>query len=108
MPQACASIKAEGDVIGTFCEFHKTPDLPPYYKMKANFVLSSADEEEEPWENVAACRHYLNEADKAMAECKAVYKSTKEVRQLQVFEEYIVEERQALSKREREIESDSD
>lgn len=108
MPQACASIKAEGNVIGTFREFLQTPDLPPYYKMKANFVLSSADEEEEPWENVAACRHYLNEADKAMAECKEVYKSAEEVRQLQVFEEYIVEERQALRECVREIDSDSE
>ena len=39
MPQACASIKAEGSVIGTFREFLQTPDLPPYYKMKANFVV---------------------------------------------------------------------
>lgn len=62
-------------------------------------------EEEELWENLAACRHYLNEADKAMAECKEAYKSDEEVRHLRHFEQFIIEERQAMREREREIES---
>jgi hypothetical protein len=75
--------------------------------MKANVVLSSADEEEEQWENLAACRHYLNEADKAMAECKELYRSAEEVRHLEVLEGYIIEEHQALRERESDSEGDS-
>ena len=106
--QACAGSDISGDVTGTLRALLETPDLPPYYKVKTCITLSAADEEEGPLENLAACHHHLNTADKAMAECKDVYKDATDVQHLQTLGAVIKEERDALQKREKAIDSDSD
>jgi hypothetical protein len=74
-------------------------NLPPYYKLKTHFTLSAADEEDEPWEIFAVCRHYLNQAEKALAECKGVYKDAGDVQRLRLIEALIEEEQRALVER---------
>ena len=86
----------------------KTPDLLPYYKVKTCITLSAADEEEEPEENLAACYYHLNAADKALTECKDVYKDATDVQHLQTLEAVIKEEREALQKRKKAIDGDDD
>ena len=106
--QACVGSDTSGDVTRAFHAFLKTPDLPPYYKLKAYITLSAADDEDDPLENLAACHYYLNAADEALAECKDVYKDATDVHHLQTLEAVIKEERGALQKREKVIDCDSD
>ena len=61
---------------------HISPVLPTYYQMKTHLALSGADEQDEPWENLAACRHNLKEAEKALAESKNVYRDAEDVQLL--------------------------
>lgn len=106
--QACAGSDISGDVTGTLRTFLETPDLPQYYKVKTCITLSAADEEEGPWENLAACHYHLNAADKALIECKDIYKDATDVQHLQTLEAVIKEERDALQKREKAINGDAD
>ncbi|KAM0710850.1 hypothetical protein Q7P35_001588 [Cladosporium inversicolor] len=99
--EAFAGNKETGAITGPLLKFLLTPDLPPYFKMKANLALSGADEEEEPWENLAVCRHHLNAAEKALAECMEVYKDAGDVQRLRMIETLIEEERSALLERQR-------
>jgi len=85
--------------MGTLSDFLKTPDLAPYYKVKAYITLSSAEEEEDLLMNLAACRFHLNKAGRALAECKDVYKDAGDVQCLQMLEAVIEEEQNALLKR---------
>jgi hypothetical protein len=59
-----------------------SPELPPYYCLEAHLTLSGADEQEGPWENVWACRHHLDAATNALADCKEVYKDCRLWRRL--------------------------
>ena len=93
---------------GTLLRFLATPDLPPYYKVKVHITLSGADEENDPFDNLAACRYHLNAADNALAECKNLYKDEGDVQQLQKLEAVIKGERKALQKRQKAIDGDSD
>lgn len=81
--QACVGSDTSGDVTRALHAFLKTPDLPPYYKLKAYITLSAADDEDDPLENLAACHYYLNAADEALAECKDVYKDATDVHHLE-------------------------
>lgn len=98
-----------GDVSGTLRSFVKEPSLPTYYRMKAYLALSGADEEDEPWENIAACRHFLKEAEKAFKDAQEIYvHDERDVEALKGFERIIQEEWDELRKRERLADSDGD
>lgn len=99
--QAFAGNKTTGKITGPLLKFLSNPDLPPYFKMKTHLTLSGADEEDDVWENLAVCRHHLNAAEKALAECKEVYKDAVDVQRLRMIEALIEEERSALLERQR-------
>jgi hypothetical protein len=82
----------------TLLELLKNPDLLLFIKMKAKFVLGSIDREQ-PGEDLVLNRHYLDEAEKMLAECKEVYESAEDVQHLQRFGTWIEEERQVLQRR---------
>jgi hypothetical protein len=67
--------------------------------MQVHLTLSGADEQGEAWENVWACRHHLDAAANALADCKDVYKEAGDVQHLQTFEEVIQEEKSEMQKR---------
>jgi tRNA G37 N-methylase Trm5 len=76
-------------------------NLPPYYKVKGHIVLSSADEENEPWENLAATRYHLREAEKALVHAKQTYVTVARDRdELEFLGKVIQEEWDALRARE--------
>ena len=99
--QALAGNKTTGTITGTLLKFLQTPNLPPYYQLKSHLTLSGADEEDEAWENLAVCRHHLNAAEKALAECKDAYKDASDVKRVQAIEAVIKEEWGALQEREK-------
>lgn len=90
--------------------FLQTPDLPPYYRMKANLALSGTDQQNEPEESLVACHHHLKAAQTALAECRRHYSNDAiDVACLQRHQEIIEEEWVALQEREKEVYSrDSD
>jgi hypothetical protein len=100
--QAVAGNDITGRTTGTLLNFLKEPALPVYYKMKAYLALSGADEEEEPWENFAACRYYLRKAEEALKEAQDIYVTEdRDVDVLQKHKRIIQEEWQELRQRER-------
>lgn len=54
--------------------------------MKAHLALSGADEQNEPYENLIACRHHFKAAECALAESKNVYTDAEDVRMLRKYE----------------------
>ena len=62
--QACHGNDITGNVSGTTLRFLELENLPSYYRVKGNIVLSAANEQNEPYENVAATRYHLREARK--------------------------------------------
>ncbi len=90
-------------------DFLTTENLPPYYKTKANIVLSAADEANEPWENLKATKFYLGEAEKALKTAKETYvHHVKDSGRLLELEETIKEEWEGLRQREKETLSGDD
>lgn len=69
-----------GNVSGTLLSFLATAGLPPYYQMKAHLALSGADEQNEPHEDMIACRHHLKAPKNALIESKTVYKDAGDVK----------------------------
>jgi hypothetical protein len=97
--QACAGSDITGNTYETLLSFLATPDLPPYYRMKTHLALSGTDERDEPWENLASCHHNLKEAERALAECKNVYRDAGDVQLLRRQVSVIREEWAELQKR---------
>lgn len=96
-----------GNVTGTLLRFLEEPSLPTYYKFKAYLALSAADERDEPWENLTACRHYLQQARKALEEAKELYVGEqRDVDCLKQQEQNLREEWDELRERERLADSD--
>lgn len=52
------------------------------------------------------CRHHLNAAEKALVECKDVYKDASDVKRLLAIEAVIKEEWSALQEREKAVDGD--
>ena len=74
--------------------------------MKGHLTLSAADEQNEPHENLIACRHHLKAAESALAESKNLYKDAEDVEVLRTYEGIIKDEWDALRRRESEADSD--
>ena len=66
--------------------------------MKTHLALSAADEDDR-WHNLAVCRHHLNQAERALADCMDVYKDAGDVQRLREIEVLIEEERRAVEER---------
>jgi hypothetical protein len=89
--------------------FLKTENLSPYYRLKACMVLSTADEENEREENLAATRYWLNKATEALEETKRIYvHDPDDAKLLQAMADTIEEENEALQMREKAFYSDDD
>jgi endo-1,4-beta-D-glucanase Y len=94
---------------GTLRSFLKEPSQPVYYKMKAYLTLSAAEEENEPWENIAACRYFLKEAKRALEESQRTYVSCEgDAETLKGYERIIQEELDQLHLREKLMNSDDE
>ena len=108
-PSTSAGSDITDDVGGTLRNFLKTENLSPYYRMKACVVLSSADEENEPDENIAAAQYWLREARKALQDARHTYThEPDDARQLQVMEKIIEDEEEELGKRKKAFYSSDD
>ena len=91
--QACAGSDINGEITGTMLKFLTEDNLPPYYKVKANMILSAVDEENGPEENLVATKHYLTEAEKALTTAKETYvHDAKDAEMLEGLEKTIKEE----------------
>lgn len=89
--------------------FLKTENLSPYHRFKACMVLSTADEENEHEENLAATRYWLKKATEALEKTKRVYiHDPDDAKLLQTTADTIKEEHEALSMREKAFYSDND
>jgi hypothetical protein len=108
MAQAVSGSDITGCVSGTLHKFLKEPELPIYYQMKAYWALSGADEEDEPWENLAACRHYLKKATEALKESQRTYISKEDTEFLEVYEKELRAEWVQFYQRERLMDSDDE
>ena len=103
----CGSVT--GQVSGTMRTFLTTENLSPYYRLKACMVLSTADEENEHEENLAATRYWLKKATEALEETKRVYvHDPDDAKLLQTMADTIKEENEALQMREKAFYSDDD
>ena len=80
--------------------FLHTADLPPWYQVKANVVLSACDGMNEPWEHDQACEYYLRQAEEALAAAKQIYvHDPEDAEQPTWLEEAIQKEWAALHRR---------
>jgi Tfp pilus assembly protein PilF len=74
---AIVGIASIGSFVGgvgeTLRRFLETVLSSPYYQFKTYMALSRVDEENEPWENLAACTHFLEKTDEAMKVAKETY-----------------------------------
>jgi len=87
----------------------ETENLSPYYRLKACMVLSTAHEENEHEENLAATRYWLKKATEALKETKRVYiHNPDDAKLLQTTADTIEEENEALRMREKAFFSDDD
>ena len=83
-------------------QFLEQDNLPSYYQIKCHIILGAANEQNEPWENVRAANHHLNEAEKALAVAKTPYiHDPADVKRLEQLEEDIKEGWAALREYER-------
>ncbi|KAF2173074.1 hypothetical protein M409DRAFT_17023 [Zasmidium cellare ATCC 36951] len=107
--QACHGSDMTGNIYGVMLRFLKQDNLPPYYQVKAHVVLSATDEQDEPWENWAATRHHLREAEKALQLAEQTYThDASDKEKLKVLKENIDEEWAALRSHEAADDSDED
>jgi len=53
--QACTTDDTTSDASESLTELLMSPELPPYYRMKAHLTLSGTDEQGGAWEDVWAC-----------------------------------------------------
>jgi hypothetical protein len=89
--------------------FLKTESLSPYYHLKAYMILSTADEENDHEENLAATRYWLKKATEALEETKRVYiHDPDDAKLLQTTADTIEKENEALQMREKAFYSDDD
>lgn len=107
--QAVGGSDITRDVSGSLRSFLKEPSLPTYYKLKVYLALSGANEENEPWKNIAACRYFLREAEKALQEAQKIYVNKEyDAEVFRNYERIVQKEWEELRKREQLADSDGD